>query len=66
MSTTPAEAEERLWKATIAAEQGKPLDAMRAVGMTFEWLEDLTMDEALQVFQVRCADLRKIIQGNNQ
>lgn len=66
MSMTVAEAQERLWSATVAAEQGKMIEAMRAVGMTFEWLEDMTVDEAVEVFQVRVHDLQTLIKGENK
>jgi hypothetical protein len=66
VSMTVAEAQERLWSATVAAEQGKMIEAMRAVGMTFEWLEDMTVDEAVEVFQVRVHDLQTLIKGENK
>lgn len=63
---TPIEAEQCLWAAMIAVEQGKTVEAMRAVGMTFEWLEDMSMTEAVEVFQVRVHDLQQLIKGENK
>ena len=63
---TPDEAKDKLWKAVVANEKGDILGAMRAVGMTFEWLEQMSMDEAIGVFGVRCADLRRISEGKNE
>ena len=60
---TVSEAQDRLWQALVAVDQGKMVEAMRAVGMTFEWLEDMTMTEAVEVFQVRVHDLQQLIKG---
>ena len=65
MSLTVAEAQERLWQAQVAIEQGKIIEGMQAVGMTFDWLEDMTMTEAVEVFQVRVHDLQELIKGEN-
>ena len=54
------EAQDILWRATIAVEQGKVIDAMRIVGMDLEWMEDLSVDEATEIFQVRVHDLTRI------
>lgn len=58
-----AEAKEKLWKAHLAVEQGKMIDAMKAVGMEWEWMEDMSMTEAVEVFQVRVFDLQQLING---
>jgi hypothetical protein len=60
------EAKEKLWKAQVAVDQGKLIDAMRAVGMTFEWLEELTMTEATEIFQMRVHDLMQMVNESHQ
>jgi len=66
MSITQAEAEEKLWKAQVAIEQGKMVEAMKAVGMEWDWLEEMLMSEAVEVFQVRVHDLQQLIKGETK
>ncbi len=57
------EAVSKLNKAYILADEGKYFEAFDAVGLTEEMIEDLTLEEARQVFAVRVADLWKTAKG---
>ncbi len=54
------EAQDMLWKASLAVEQNKPIQAMRMIGMEWDLLEDMTMTDASEAFQVRVHDLMQI------
>lgn len=56
-------AKRRLAKSAKLFEQGDWIGSMRAIGMNFIWLEEMPMTEAVEVFQVRVADLRRFIKG---
>jgi biopolymer transport protein ExbB/TolQ len=43
--------------------EGKMFKAMDEVGMTSDWVDDMTLEEARQVFAVRVADLQKKAKG---
>ena len=43
--------------------KGKTFAAFDAIGMTPELIDDLTLDEARDVFTVRLADLYRVAQG---
>lgn len=58
---TEQEARNSLLRAAVLVEHGNIVEAMRAVGMDFEWLEELTVDEAVGIFQVRVHDLTQLI-----
>jgi hypothetical protein len=63
--TTPKEAREMLWKATVAVEESNAVEAMKAVGMTLDLIKDTSIEEAVGVFNVRVHDLVKIIREGN-
>jgi hypothetical protein len=60
------EAQNALWRATVLVEQGKAIEAMRAIGMDLEMLSEVTMTEATEIFQVRYHDLISLIKGDSE
>jgi hypothetical protein len=56
-------AKRRLAKSKRLFEQGDWIGSMRAIGMNFSWLEEMPMTEAVEVFQVRVADTKRLIKG---
>ena len=67
------EAAKKIWERMEAAatlmqvqalvKDGKMFKAMDAIGMSAEWVDDMTLEEARDVFAVRVADLIKKAKG---
>jgi hypothetical protein len=61
----PEQAHDILSKVNSAIEENKPIQAMRMIGMEWDLLEDMTMTDASEAFQVRVHDLVQIAKGND-
>ena len=57
------EASEKLNRVEMLVKQGKFFMAMDEIGMTADWVDDMTLEEAREVFAVRVANLRNKLKG---